>query len=464
MKKKSIVSELLTLGGTLMLICIIVAGVVAFVYNGTKEQIAMNNAVNAEDLAVVMPESDGIEDVTAEYDEHEVITEIYKATKGGDVVGYVYKMMIAGYKPDLGTLVGIDNDGNVVAAKVTQSSETPGLGALVAEEAFISQFTGKETTASFQVVKGNPTSDTEIQSVSGATISSGAVTTSINEAVKFHKENILGEEVVEVPVVEPTLENMNLSGDAMNEIAGDLKTLEVTTAGEVTGYVVYAANPGYYEESPIKVAVGFDNETKTITNILIIEQNETPGLGDVILEDGFAQQFQGAAAEEMETQIYSGASESSKGVYKAVNQAIDYYHNVLMVEPGVENMRLTGDEMVEIDGEYKTFEVRNQGAVSGYIVYTSNPGYYEDKPIEVAVSFDAATREVKNIMIVRQNETQGLGTVITEDAFAQMFQDQPSEEMSVQVYSGASESSKGVYRAVNKAILYFNDVLMQGGN
>src|SRR5690554_1669522 len=127
-------------------------------------------------------------------------------------------------------------------------------------------------------------------------------------------------------------------------------------------------------------------------------------------------------------------------------------------------MRLTGDEMVEIDGEYKTFEVRNQGAVSGYIVYTSNPGYYEDKPIEVAVSFDTATREVKNIMVVKQNETQGLGTVITEGAFAEMFQDQPSEEMSVQIYSGASESSKGVYRAVNKAIAYFNDVLMQGGN
>ncbi len=290
------------------------------------------------------------------------------------------------------------------------------------------------------------------------------MTSAINDAVKFHKENILGEEVVEVPVVEPTFENMKMTGDEMAEISGDLKTLEVKTAGEVTGYIVYASNPGYYEDKPIKVAVGFDNATETITNILIIEQNETPGLGDAILEEGLAELFQGTAAQEQTVQVYSGASESSKGVYRAVNQAILYYNDVLMKEPTIENMRLTGDEMAEISGEYKTFEVKTAGEVTGYIVYASNPGYYEDKPIEVAVSFDVASKQVKNIMVVKQKETQGIGTKISEEAFTQLFQDKPSEEMSVQVYSGASESSKGVYKAVNKAILYFNDVLMQGGN
>lgn len=330
MKKKSLIGELLTLSGTLMLICIIVAGIVAFVYNATKEQIAMNNAVNAEDLALVMPESDALVDLTTEFEEHEIITEIYKATKGEEVVGYVYKMIIAGYKPGLGTLVGIDNEGNVIAAKVTQSSETPGLGALVAEDAFISQFTGKETSSSFLVVKSTPASENEIQAVSGATISSGAVATSINEAVKFHKENILGEEVAEAPVAEPTIENMNLTGDEMNEIDGEYKTFEVKTAGEVTGYIVYADNPGYYAESPIMVAVAFDKLTRTITNIMIIEQSETPGLGDVILQDEFAQMFQNKPSEEMSVEVYSGASESSKGVYRAVNKAILYFNDVLM--------------------------------------------------------------------------------------------------------------------------------------
>ncbi|WP_312653013.1 RnfABCDGE type electron transport complex subunit G [Proteiniclasticum sp.] len=464
MKNKNILRELLTLGGTLTLICVIVAGIVAVVFNTTKEQIAMNNAVNAEDLALVMPESDAIEDVTDQYDEHEIIREVYKATSGTETVGYVYKMITNGYKPELGVLVGIDNEGNTIAAKITQSSETPGLGALVAEDAFITQFTGKETASSFQVVKTTPAGASEIQAVSGATISSTAVTSAINDAVKFHKENILGEEVVEVPVVEPTFENMKMTGDEMAEISGELKTLEVKTAGEVTGYIVYGSGTGYYEDKPIKVAVGFDNATETITNILIIEQNETPGIGDAILQEGLTELFQGAAAEEQATQVYSGASESSKGVYKAVNQAILYYHDVLMKEPTIENMRLTGDEMAEISGEYRTFEVKTAGEVTGYIVYASNPGYYEDKPIEVAVSFDVASKQVKNIMVVKQNETQGIGTKISEEAFTQLFQDKPSEEMSVQIYSGASESSKGVYKAVNKAILYFNDVLMQGGN
>ncbi|HSL85908.1 MAG TPA: hypothetical protein VK861_03135, partial [Bacteroidales bacterium] len=71
MKSKSMIRELLTLGLTLMAICVIVGGIVAFVFTSTREQIAMNNAVNADDLAVVMPESDAIEDVTDQYDEHE---------------------------------------------------------------------------------------------------------------------------------------------------------------------------------------------------------------------------------------------------------------------------------------------------------------------------------------------------------------------------------------------------------
>jgi len=464
MRKKSLASELLSLGLTLMIISVIVGGLVAGVYEGTKEQIALNNAVNAEDLAVVMPEADSIEDITHEFDEHPVIVEMYRAKKGADVVGYVYKMTVNGYSPDLSSLVGIDNAGNIVAAKVTQSAETPGLGSLVAEEPFISQFAGKSLDGSFQVVKGNPSSDFEVQSVSGATISSNAIATAINEAVKFHKENILGEEVVEEPKVEPTIDNMLLTGDAMNEIAGDLRAYEVTAGGEVTGYIVIAQNPGYYEDKPIRVAVGFDTSTHQITNVLILEQNETPGMGDVILDEEFAMLFQGKDAEALTTEVYSGASESSKGVFRAVNKAIEYYHNALVKEPSIDNMRLTGDELVEIDGDYKTLQVLTGGEVTGYIVFTSNPGYYADQPIEVAVSFDVASKEVKNIMVIKQNETSGIGTVITEDGFTELFQDEAAEEMAVQVYSGASDSSRGVFRAVNKAILYFNEVLLEGGN
>lgn len=330
MKKKNLLQELLFLGVTLTIICVIVGGIVAFVYETTKEQIAMNNKINAADLAIVMPESDSIEDVTTEFEVNDYITEVYKALKGSDVVGYVYKTTTSGYKPGLSTLIGLDNEGNVVAAKISQSSETPGLGALVAEDKFISQFAGKETASEFQIVKTEPAGADEIQAVSGATISSTAVASSVNEAVKFHKKNILGEEVVEAPKAEPTIENMRLTGDEMVETPGELKTFEVKTAGAVTGYIVYASNPGYYEDKPITVAVSFDAAAKQVKNIMVVEQNETQGIGTKISEEGFAQLFQDKPSEEMSVQVYSGASESSKGVFKAVNKAILYFNDVLM--------------------------------------------------------------------------------------------------------------------------------------
>lgn len=330
MKKRSLLQELVFLGITLMVISLVIGGLVAFVYETTKEQIAMNNAVNASDLAVIMPGAEGIEDFSGEVEASEVITEMYRAKKGDEVIGHVYKMSVTGYKPGLTILVGIDKEGNLIAAKVTQSSETPGLGALVAEDKFISQFSAKATTEEFSVVKGSSSKDSEIIAVSGATISSTAVTGAINEAVKFHKKNVLGEAVVEEKAPEATIETLLLTGDEMVEVEGEYKTFEVKTAGSVTGYIVLASNAGYYQDQPMTIAVGFDNATRKITNIVVLEQHETKGLGDVIEQEGFQQLFQGKEAQELTTEVYSGASESSKGAFKAVNKAILYYNDVLM--------------------------------------------------------------------------------------------------------------------------------------
>jgi Na+-translocating ferredoxin:NAD+ oxidoreductase subunit G len=65
--------------------------------------------------------------------------------------------------------VGIQNDGTVNGYSITNIAETPGLGMKAQEEAFYSQFEGKNVD-SFTVVKAAPSSDSEIESISGATI------------------------------------------------------------------------------------------------------------------------------------------------------------------------------------------------------------------------------------------------------------------------------------------------------
>ena len=79
-------------------------------------------------------------------------------------------------------LVGIDGAGATTGVSILEMSETPGLGARTAEEAFRAQFRGKAAGGSLTVTKTPPESAMQVQAVSGATISSTAVTTAVNAA------------------------------------------------------------------------------------------------------------------------------------------------------------------------------------------------------------------------------------------------------------------------------------------
>lgn len=54
-----------------------------------------------------------------------------------------------------------------------------------------------------------------------------------------------------------------------------------------------------------------------------------------------------------------------------------------------------------------------------YIVYGSSKGFAGE--IETAVTFDAAGENILSLVIISQNETQGLGTKITEEGFLSTF-------------------------------------------
>lgn len=321
--------EWLKLGLVLVVITAVVAVIMAYINTSTKDIIAKNNMIKQEDLEYVMT---GADDVAAYGGtmpgEDSSIKEIYEAKAGGSVMGYVYKVSVQGYKDIIDVLVGVKADGSIGAAKVTKLAETPGLGSLVQESKYIDQYTGKSIEDSFKVVKSVASNPNEIEAVAGATISSNAVATAVNDAVTHYKTEIKGEAVVEEPKSEPTIENMLLDGDAMEEVAGDLKAMKVTKSGAVTGYIVYGEGKGYYD-TPIIVAVGFDLATKKITNIMVTEQNETQGLGTAITDVEFSEMFQGKDAVAQKIEVYSGASVSSEGAIKAINAAVTYFNDVL---------------------------------------------------------------------------------------------------------------------------------------
>ena len=83
---------------------------------------------------------------------------------------------------NLTMIVGINADGTVAGAKVTSHAETPGLGAKSqADPNWITQFAGQTADGQLKVAKDGGT----INAITGATITSRAVTDGVNTAAAY---------------------------------------------------------------------------------------------------------------------------------------------------------------------------------------------------------------------------------------------------------------------------------------
>lgn len=80
--------------------------------------------------------------------------------------------------------------GTVLGISFTELHETAGMGMLCGEDAFKSQFNGVNTDAFVLNKAGGSTADNEIDSVSGASTSSGAVVNAVNTALAFYAASI----------------------------------------------------------------------------------------------------------------------------------------------------------------------------------------------------------------------------------------------------------------------------------
>ena len=91
-----------------------------------------------------------------------------------------------GYGGDIQVSVGIQSDGTVTGVSFLSISETAGLGMKAKEDSFSSQFAGKQVE-SFEVTKTGATSDDQIDAISGATITSSAVTSAVNAGLAYYR-------------------------------------------------------------------------------------------------------------------------------------------------------------------------------------------------------------------------------------------------------------------------------------
>ena len=113
------------------------------------------------------------------------ITDVMTALDGsGAVIGYAMSISTSGSQGEIVIAYGYGVDGTSMGIDILTSSETSGLGSRASEPEFKDQYAGKAVDA-FSVTKSGASGDSEINAISGATITSNAVTTAVNAGIVF---------------------------------------------------------------------------------------------------------------------------------------------------------------------------------------------------------------------------------------------------------------------------------------
>ena len=182
----------------------LVAGVLlGIVYQVTKEPIAYQDKL-AQDKAnqSVFATASTFNDVALdEAKASEVaashigvaIESVKSAVDGsGNVLGYVIQVKSKGYGDFIEYTVGVTNESKVNGISIISIAETPGLG-MNAQKVIVPQFADKDAQQ-FAVAKNGQLTDpnTQIEAISGATITSRAVTEGVNAAVSYFDNALKG--------------------------------------------------------------------------------------------------------------------------------------------------------------------------------------------------------------------------------------------------------------------------------
>lgn len=175
----------------LLIICTIVAGLLAFVNSVTAPIISANAEKSfQESMANALDTSDKFEKVDITDDsvvDGTKLNSVYKGNNGGYVMSVT---CTEGYGGDVNVMVGITPQLEVKKVIIISMSETPGLGARANSSEFLNQFIG--STKGLEVIKNSEPHHNRISALSGATVTSNAVTKAVNAALE--KANSINQE------------------------------------------------------------------------------------------------------------------------------------------------------------------------------------------------------------------------------------------------------------------------------
>ena len=398
----------------------------------------------------------------------------------------VYSASVEGYKSPVAVILTLDAEGKIASLEVgdDQFAETEGLGSKAKDEAFTSQFIGKAVPMTYN----------DIDMITAATITSEAVVDAINKAVKSVEE----EQPAEAPAAEGETKvytasvdgfkspvAVSLTLDAEGKIAtlvvGDdqfaeteglgskakdeaftsqfigkavpmkYNDIDMITAATVTSEAVvdainkavksveeeqpaeapaaegdaqvYTASVDGFK-SPVAVSLTLDTEGKIASLVVGDDQfAETEGLGSKAKDESFTSQFIGKAVPMTynDVDMITAATVTSEAVVDAINKAV-----------------------AELSAEVDQAQPRQTSAsVKGF-----------RSPVAVTLTLDS-DNSITALTIGDDafDETEGLGSLVKEEAFIKQFigKKAPIQAADVDMISGATETSEAVIEAINEA-------------
>ena len=191
--------NILRLGIVMTIVSLLSAFLLAELYSITKPKIEIQKmAKTMEALKLVLPDAKVLVPVTKKipvkdgegnllFEKDEIIYyQAYAKEDSSQLVGYAFKSVGNGYSSLIETMIGIDTAGQITRIKILSQKETPGLGTLSEDS---EKFTGKKWSTqqfegkTYEQLKVDKDGG-EIVSITGATITSRAITNSIKSKLE----------------------------------------------------------------------------------------------------------------------------------------------------------------------------------------------------------------------------------------------------------------------------------------
>jgi Na+-translocating ferredoxin:NAD+ oxidoreductase subunit G len=188
--KQNQTSQIIKLGITLSVYCIVAAFALSITYSVTLPQIEYQQRIATEEsMKTIYPDAVSfdlcIDDTEKPMFHNQSIDGcisidcIYEGVgQDNALLGYLVKGSVQGYGGPIIFIYGLNPDQTIHSVSIIEHSETPGLGANVTKENFLKQFQSKSISDAFTVKQ-------DITPITASTITSRALSEGIKKSVSY---------------------------------------------------------------------------------------------------------------------------------------------------------------------------------------------------------------------------------------------------------------------------------------